>query len=307
MMASHSAIAARCTIWRHAPAFLRATRGLVDVPLGRSRVRPDPASARASDAVLYEVASGVATLTLNRPQNKNALSFELVDALGDRLAAAQSDEAVRVIVLTNAGNTFCAGADLKGGAQQEPPRHTLADVLDDIIVSPKPVIGRIAGHCTGGGVGLAAATDISVLSDEALMGFTEVRLGVCPAVISVVCLPKLRRADASELFLSGERITAARAVQVGLVNYAVPLATLDETVDAIVGKVVRGGPNALAASKELVAKVPMMSRDAAFDWTAPLSAKLFKSAEAKEGITAFKERRDASWVPDKLKVGTGRA
>ena len=148
------------------PVACASARWMVDVPLGRSPKRPDPAGARQTDAVLYEVASGVATITLNQPDNKNALSFELVDAVGDYLAAAQVDDSVRAIVLTNAGNTFCAGADLKGGKPKEPPRHTLADILDDIVISPKPVIGRINGHCTGGGVGLAAAADISVVSDQ---------------------------------------------------------------------------------------------------------------------------------------------
>ena len=130
---------------------------------------------------------------------------------------------------------------------------------------------------------------------------------MCPAVISVVTLPKMRRADASELMLSGERIPAARAAAVGLVNYAVPRAELDTKVDEIVGKVVKGGPDALAASKQLVARVPQMARDDAFDWTAPLSAKLFRSDEAREGITAFKERRDAAWVPESRRSGSGRA
>ena len=227
-------------------------------------------------------------------------------ALGDHLATAEADESVRVIVLSNVGNVFCAGADLKGYASAE-PRHSLVDVLDSIVECPKPVIARIAGHCTGGGVGLAAAADISIVTTNALFGFTEVRLGVCPAVISVVCLPKLRRADASELFLSGERIPAARAAAVGLVNYAVETSELDAKVDAIVGKVVCGGPNALAASKQLIARVPQMSRAEAFDWTAPLSQQLFRSDEAHEGIGAFRERRDAAWVPEDRRVGTGRA
>lgn len=139
---------------------------MVDVPLGRSSARPDPNGARNTDAVLYQVAGGIATITLNRSERKNALSLELVDAIGDQLAAAQRDQSVRAIVLTNIGTTFCAGADLKGGTPAEPPRHSLSDILHDIVTSPKPVIGRIAGHCTGGGVGLAAAADISVVSEE---------------------------------------------------------------------------------------------------------------------------------------------
>ena len=269
--------------------FRTSLRRLVDVPLGRSAGGrpPPPPDGVISDAALYAVDGGVATITLNRPANKNALSVELVDAVGDRLQAAQDDDAVRAVVLTNAGNTFCAGADLKTKSAA-PPRHTLVDILDAIIDSPKPVVGRIAGHCSGGGVGLAAACDISVVADDALIGFTEVRLGVCPAVISVVCLPKLRRADASELFLTGERVPAARAAAVGLVNRA--------AVAEFLAKLVRGGPAALAASKELVARVPQMGRADAFAWAAPLSQKLFHSDEAKEGIAAFKEKRDAAWV-----------
>ena len=277
--------------------FRTAVRRLVDVPLGRSAGGrpPPPPDGVISDAALYAVDGGVATITLNRPANRNALSVELVDAVGDRLQAAQDDAAVRAVVLTNAGNTFCAGADLKTKSAA-PPRHTLVDILDAIIDSPKPVVGRIAGHCSGGGVGLAAACDISVVADDALIGFTEVRLGVCPAVISVVCLPKLRRADASELFLTGERVPAARAAAVGLVNRAVPRDGLDAAVAEFLAKLVRGGPAALAASKELVARVPQMGRADAFAWAAPLSQKLFHSDEAKEGIAAFKEKRDAAWV-----------
>ena len=264
-------------------------------------------ASETTDAALYAVADGVATITLNQPDNKNALSVDMVNAIGDHLATAQADDSVRAVLLTNAGNTFCAGADLKAKKSAAPPRHSLVDLFEAIADSPKPMVGKIAGHCTGGGVGLAAALDVSLVADDALFGFTEVRLGVCPAVISVVCLPKLRRADASELFLTGERIPASRAESVGLVNRAVPRDGLDAAVGELVGKLVRGGPNALAASKQLVAKVPQMARSDAFDFTAPLSAALFRSDEAKEGISAFKERRDAAWVPEEHRVGSGRA
>jgi methylglutaconyl-CoA hydratase len=282
-------------------------RSMVDISLARRSKDAAPAAVgETTDAALYRVEDGVATITLNQPDNKNALSVDMVNAIGDHLITAEKDDAVRVVLLTNEGNTFCAGADLKGKATSE-PRHSLVDILDAIVECPKPVVGKIAGHCTGGGVGLAAALDVSVVADNALFGFTEVRLGVCPAVISVVCLPKLRRADASELFLSGERVSAAHAAKVGLINHAVPPAELDTKVDEVLGKLSRGGPNALTATKQLVSKVPHMSREEAFDWTAPLSLKLFRSDEAREGIKAFKERRDASWVPEGRRSGTGRA
>ena len=266
-----------------------------------------------SPPILYEVSAGVATITLDRPERKNSLSDELVGSLSAMLDHAVADDEARVIVITNTGNTFCAGADLKsdtpglrdadeaarGGEEQaEPaPRRTFVDVFGQMLDSPKPVIGRIDGHATGGGVGLVAACDISIMRDDAKIGFTEVRIGVAPAVISVVCLPKMSRADANELFLTGDRITPARAVEAGLVNRAVAPDDLDEAVDDIVGMCLRGGPMALAAAKELIRRVPTMDRQTAFDWTATRSRELFESDEAKVGIAAFRRREDAPWVP----------
>lgn len=248
------------------------------------------------DEVRYEVARGVATITLDRQANRNALAAELVNALGDGLRRATDDPEVRAIVLTNEGAVFCAGADLKGTSQEE-PRYDLPELFDLLQRGPKPVVGRIAGHCTGGGVGLAAACDISVAADDTLLGFTEVRVGVAPAMISVVCLPKMRHADAMELFLSGEKVPAGRAAEVGLLNRAVPREDLDAGVATVVGRLVRGGPEALAATKQLVTTVPGMDRDAAFAWTQQVSAERFLSDEAREGMAAFREKRDAAWVP----------
>lgn len=251
----------------------------------------------SNDDTLYAIANGVATITLNREDNKNALSVGLVNSLGDNLNRAEQDDQVRAIVLTNNGNTFCAGADLKGTASST-PRYTLPKLFELMQSGNKPVVGRIAGHCMGGGVGLAAACDISIAADDAKLGFTEVRIGVAPAIISVVCLPKMRRGDAMELFLSGERISASHAAALGLLNHAVPRDELDVRLAELMGKLVRGGPSALAAAKQLVLKVPEMNRSEAFEWTAKLSADLFKSEEASLGIKAFRDRTDASWVPE---------
>jgi enoyl-CoA hydratase/carnithine racemase len=203
-----------------------------------------------------------------------------------------------VLVLTNAGPAFCAGADLSSGAGDgEPPRYGLAEILSSIQESAKPVVARIAGHCLGGGVGLAAACDLSIADDQVRFGFTEVRLGVAPAIISVVCLPKLRRGDALELFLTGERITAIRAVEVGLITSAVPAESLDTAVHDLVAKLQAGGPGALAAAKRLVFEVPGLGRAEAFERTSEVSAALFASSEAAEGIAAFREKRSPSWAP----------
>ena len=252
------------------------------------------------EAVRYAVDGGVATLTMDQPQNRNAMTPALLAGLSDGLEAAQADGEVGVVVLTNNGPAFCAGADLSGGgSKQARPRRKelgLADILEAILDSPKPVLARVAGHCFGGGVGLAAACDISIASAEAKFGFTEVRVGVAPAIISVVCLPKMRRADALELFLSGERISAARAAEVGLITRAVPASDLDAEVTAMVGKLLAGGPSALAAAKRLVHTIPGMDRKAAFARTTDLSQSLFASAEAAEGMAAFREKRLPSWA-----------
>jgi len=251
-------------------------------------------------AVWYAVSGGVATLTMDQPHNRNAMTPALLGGLADGLAAALADDKVGAVVLTHTGPAFCAGADLSGGEKPRTRRSKtlgLADVLEDIQDAPKPVVARIAGHCVGGGVGLAAACDISLAASEARFAFTEVRVGVAPAIISVVCLPKIRRADALELFLSGERISAARAAEVGLITRAVPAADLDAEVAAVLARVLAGGPSALAAAKRLVYTIPGMERGAAFARTTELSQKLFASAEAAEGMAAFREKRLPSWAP----------
>jgi methylglutaconyl-CoA hydratase len=251
-----------------------------------------------SDAVRYEASAGVATLTMDQPANRNALTPALLNGLGDGFSYALADPSVRVAVLTNTGPAFCAGADLSSpsGAVVE-ARFGLPDLLNTILDFPKPVVARIAGHCMGGGVGLAAACDLSVAEDTVRFGFTEVRIGVAPAIISVVCLPKLRRGDALELFLSGERITAAKAAEVGLITSAAPASTLDSVVSDLVGKLAAGAPLALTAAKRLVFDVPRWEREDAFVRTTQISQTLFASNEAAEGMTAFREKRPPSWAP----------
>ncbi len=253
---------------------------------------------------LYEVEQTVATITLNMAERKNSLSNELVTSLGRNLEIAYADPEVRVIVLTNNGNTFCAGADLKSDKPGVPTpddqdkQLTFVDIFNLILDGPKPVIGRIDGHATGGGVGLVAVCDISVMRDDAKFGFTEVRLGVAPAVISVVCLPKMNLADAMELFLTGERITPDRASEVGLINRSVKPTDLDAVVDNFVDLIRLGGPNAISAAKSIVRRVPAMNRQAAFDAMSIESQQLFRSEEATAGIAAFRDRQPAPWAQD---------
>ncbi|MDH4170195.1 MAG: enoyl-CoA hydratase-related protein [Acidimicrobiia bacterium] len=259
-------------------------------------------------AIRSETADGVATLTLADVDNRNALGGAVVGGLIDGLARANADPEVRVVVITNDGPIFCAGANIKeqssaneaGGddAADERPTGGLEVLLQQLQQSPTPVVGKINGHVVGGGMGLAAALDISVAADDAKFGFTEVRIGVIPAIISVVCLAKMRRGDAMETFLRGQRFPAGHAADLGLINRAVPADQLDEEVASVVSDLLRGGPQALGQAKRLVNEVPAMAQDDAFAWTSQLSASLFAGEEAREGMRAFIEKRPARWVPD---------
>jgi methylglutaconyl-CoA hydratase len=241
-----------------------------------------------------EIEGGVATITLDLPAKHNALTAELLDSLGDQLTQVRADASVRAVVLTHTGPTFCAGADM--GAVGRLSRFDLVGVLRLIQEMEKPVVAKIAGRCLGGGIGLAAACDISIATVDVRFRFSEVHLGVAPAIISVVCLPKMRRSDAGLLFLTGEQIDAHRAAEVGLITRAVEPDELDRAVSDLVDRLLLGGPEALAAAKSLIATVPAMGRDEAFAWTKAMSETLFASAEARAGIAAFRERRPPPWV-----------
>ena len=253
--------------------------------------------------VRYEVADGVATVTLASPESRNVLSPDSMRALVEHFSAAANDDAVRVVVLTGEGNTFCAGADLMGASNADSdsfvaqgPR-TLVAVLETMLLHPKPIVARVQGHVAGGGNGLVAAADLAVAAESAKFAFSEVRVGVAPAVISVVCLARMSPSHARELLLTGERVSAQRVLEAGLVNAVAEDAALDAVVTSYVDKLLLGGPEALARTKELLRRVPGMPHDEAFTWTAELSASLFSSTEAREGMTAFFERRRPSWAP----------
>ena len=252
--------------------------------------------------VLLDVNGAIATITLDDHEHRNALGADLVAGIHEALVSANADEAVRVIVLTHSGNVFCAGANLKERAGSPGSAASgsigFGELLTLIQTGPKPIVARIAGATMGGGIGLACASDIAVTTDVAKFGFTEVRLGVAPAIISVVALPKMGRGPAMEAFLRGDRFDGTRAAQLGLVAHAVPAAELDTAVHDVVSDLLRGSPAALAAAKRLVNEVPTMTKSDAFDWATAFSLELFAGAEAAEGMQAFLERRDASWVPE---------
>jgi methylglutaconyl-CoA hydratase len=254
-----------------------------------------------SPLVRYEVAAGVATLTLDSEHNRNALSVRLMSELLAGLRAAIADDAVRVLVLSHTGRVFCSGADLKAtqvaASPSDLPVASLPEILRTIWESPKPVVARIAGPARAGGLGLIGAADVAVTTDDATFAFTEVRIGVIPAVISATVLPRLAPRAAAELFLTGDVFDGRRAAEIGLVTAAVPADALDAEVARYVASLVRGAPKALAGAKELLRRPAPESLQAELDALGALSVAYFTSDEGREGIASFREKRDASWVP----------
>jgi len=246
-------------------------------------------------------AAGVTTLTLDSPANRNALSGQLMRELMEGLGAAVTDLAVRAVVISHTGPVFCSGADLKETAEAREsgriPAELLADVLAAIWEFPKPVLARVAGPARAGGLGLIAAADLAVCTREATFAFSEVRLGVIPAVISATVLPRLAPRAAAELYLTGDVFDGVRAAEIGLVTRAVEADELDAAVTAYTRSLVRGGPQALAGTKQLLRRRPGESVRADLAELSARSAGYFRSDEGREGVTAFREKRPASWVP----------
>jgi methylglutaconyl-CoA hydratase len=253
------------------------------------------------DLVRTATDAGVTTLTLDSPANRNALSTPLMHQLLDLLGEALVDQAVRAVVISHTGPVFCSGADLKETAETREsgrvPAEMLADVLAALWEFPKPVVARVAGPARAGGLGLIAAADLAVCTREATFAFTEVRLGVIPAVISATVLPRLAPRAAAELYLTGEVFDGVRAAEVGLVTAAVSAEGLDGTVAAFCDALVRGGPLALAGTKQLLRRTPSAGIREELAELSARSAGYFKSAEGREGVTAYREKRPASWVP----------
>jgi len=252
-------------------------------------------------ATLYEINDGAAWITLNRPENRNALSAILVNELYAHLINANENSEVRSIVITGTGPAFCAGADLKSppgqlvdGAQGV----TYPEVLNTILESPKPVIAAVNGAAFAGGLGLVGAADIVVTVSDVQFSFSEVRIGVIPAVISVVCIPKLGTHHAMKLFLTGERFTGEQAVSMGFAHRAVKAEELTSTVQEEIDAINLGGPIAVQECKKLVRRVRELNIRDGFNETGEWSKRLFQSEEGAEGMAAFREKRKPNWVRD---------
>ncbi|MEX0427965.1 enoyl-CoA hydratase family protein [Nocardioides sp. DS6] len=250
-------------------------------------------SEATGELVHYDVSEGVATITLDSPHNRNALSQRLVTELFTALQSADKDTAVKVVVLQAAGKVFCAGADLSEAATtgMEEGARTIVRLQRTIVALTKPVVAKVQGPVRAGGLGLVAAADIAVAADTVSFALTEVRLGLAPAAISLTILPRVDARAASYAMLTGEPFDAAKAVEMGLLTQAVPADVLDETVAGIVAALGAGSPQGLRETKRLLVRDLVQHIDARGEDMAHLSARLFGSDEAREAMTAFLTRK----------------
>jgi methylglutaconyl-CoA hydratase len=249
-------------------------------------------------------AGPVLTLTLDRPDRRNALSAALVAALTDALAGAAADDAVRVVVLTGAGGAFSAGADLAAlqALQSASAEANLADsealarLFDAVYRHPKPVVAKVNGHALAGGCGLVAVCDFSVVAEGAKLGFTETRIGFVPALVAVFVLRKLGEAAARDLLLRGRLVEAGEAARIGLVTRAVPAERLDAEVDALARELAtETSASALALTKRLLADVPGMGLAEALSYAARLNALARATDDCRAGVAAFLSKTPPPW------------
>jgi methylglutaconyl-CoA hydratase len=258
--------------------------------------------------VLFRVerrANAVVWLTLDRPEIHNAFDDRLITELTAELERLGTDRAARAVVLTGAGRSFSAGADLNwmrrtatyGEAENLGDARALAKLMQTLNELPKPTVARVNGAALGGGTGLVACCDIVVASERAVFGTTEVRLGLIPSVIGPYVLAAVGPRHARRLMLTGERIGAAEAMRLGLVHEVVADDQLDAMVGRIVGELLKGGPDAIAAAKALVRNLAGRPITAELiDGTAQRIAALRATSEAREGIGAFLEKRTPGWL-----------
>jgi len=246
-----------------------------------------------AELVHLEVADGVATITLDSPHNRNALSRQLVTELIAHLGTADAADDVRVVVLRSSGRVFCSGADLSEAATV--PMHegarAIVGLQRQIVALSKPVVTVVEGAARAGGIGIVAASDVVVVADDATFALTEVKLGLTPAVISLTVFPRMTPRGAALTALGGEVFTGAEARDLGLATYAVPAAELAAQVDRVVGQIASGAAQGLRETKRLLGAELLERIDAKGEELVELSARLFGSDEAREAMTAFLSRK----------------
>ncbi len=252
----------------------------------------------------YHTAERIAYLTLNRPDKRNALNAALVAALKEALHGANLDPAVKVIVLRANGKAFCAGADLETLQQLQQNSYEenladsghLAELFELMYTLPKPIVAQIQGHALAGGCGLAAICDFSFAVPAAKFGYTEVKIGFVPAIVSAFLVRKIGEGRARELLLSGDIITAERAHAYGLVNYVVGEADLESRVNAFARQLCTGtSGQSVAATKALLAQLPGLSLPASLKLAAETNAHARATDDCRRGIGAFLAKEEIGW------------
>lgn len=259
-----------------------------------------------AESITLAVADGVARVTLALPEIRNAFNAEVIEQLHDVVTRITAADDVRAVVLAGQGDVFCGGADINwmrasldlSFDANVRDAERMSDMFRAIDNCPKPVVGRIQGAALGGGAGLAAVCDIAIAADDAIFGFTEVRLGIIPAVISPFVLAKIGASHARALFLTGERFDAQHAKEIGLVHVVVPAAELDAAVERRLAELRAAGPLAVSAAKLLVRRVLDNSYDDSRAITTRAIAQQRIAPEGQEGLRAFLERRKASFAHD---------
>jgi enoyl-CoA hydratase/methylglutaconyl-CoA hydratase len=248
-----------------------------------------------SELVRLEVAAGVATITLDSPHNRNALSRALVGQLSQALDDSAADDSVKVVLLRSSQRVFCSGADMS-----EASEHGMTDgargliaLFRKVVAHPKPVVAVLAGPVRAGGIGILGACDVVVATDESTFAFTEARLGLAPAVISLTTLPRMTDRAASLTYLSGETFDGREAARIGLVTQAVPTDDLEPAVASVVASLAKSTTQGLSETKHLLNSRLLADIDGQGDDLAAMSARLFGSDEAREAMRAFLEKRAA--------------
>jgi enoyl-CoA hydratase/methylglutaconyl-CoA hydratase len=246
-----------------------------------------------SELVHYDVTDSLATITLDSPHNRNALSRQLVTELFGHLEAAEADESVRVVLITSADRVFCSGADLSEATADgmEEGARRIVELQRLIVTMSKPVVTRLPGAVRAGGIGIVAASDVAIAAEEATFALTEVKLGLAAAIISLTVHHRMNPRAAALTTLGGEVFTGAEAAAYGLVTTAVPAERLDAEVERVCASLATGAPQGLRESKRILNRDLVARIDAGGDEMAALSARLFASDAAREAMTAFLERK----------------
>ncbi len=256
------------------------------------------------ETIEVRIDSRVAVVTLNRPDVRNALNNTIVSELYDVFEKLAGADEIRCIVLTGKGSSFCSGADLKwlkniqsnSSQRNYDESLKLTKLLFLINNHPKPVIAKVNGPAVGGGVGLMLGCDIVIAEENLRFGLSEVAMGIVPAAIVPFIVNRIGETLAREYLITGERVHAAEAVRIGLINYAVPLEQLDEFVDSKVDRILKNGPQAIQIVKEMIFKTQLYKSDELHNYIADVITELRKSDEAREGMDAFIEKRKPGWV-----------